>query len=288
MYRLNFPNTPLYHGDIANLTVEEALRLSGLAEGELDIFDGSPPCQGFSIAGKRQFHDARNQLFKEYVRLLRGLKPKAFIMENVAGMVKGKMKKIFAECLTELKASGYRVKAKLLDCSYFGVPQMRKRLIFIGIRRELGFEPSHPLPKGPVVSIMEAIDGADTSGVPELNDRYGLLYDQVPHGKSADYVIGTGYSSCVKPHPHKPSPTLPKTQTGRGFATIVHPYERRALSIGEAKRIGSFPDDFQLTGSYSEQWARIGNSVPPLFMRQIASHVANNLSQHVSERLAPN
>ena len=97
-YRLNFPDTPIYHGDIAKLSVDECLRLSGLKVGELDIFDGSPPCQGFSTAGRRKLDDSRNQLFREYVRLLQGLQPRAFVMENVAGMVKGKMRLVFVEC----------------------------------------------------------------------------------------------------------------------------------------------------------------------------------------------
>jgi DNA (cytosine-5)-methyltransferase 1 len=134
--RLNFPHVPIYHGDISKLSVEEALRISGLQPGELDVFDGSPPCQGFSTAGKREFGDKRNQLFKEYVRLLRGLRPKVFVMENVSGMVKGDMKLMFAEILKELKASGYAVKARLLNAMYFGVPQSRERMIFIGVRND--------------------------------------------------------------------------------------------------------------------------------------------------------
>src|ERR1035438_8286507 len=107
-YRLNFPDTPIYHGDIAKLSVQECLDRTGLKAGELDILDGSPPCQGFSTAGKRNFDDSRNQLFREYVRMLRGLQPKVFVMENVSGMVKGQMKLIFVEILKELKASGYK------------------------------------------------------------------------------------------------------------------------------------------------------------------------------------
>ena len=132
-YRLNFPNTPIYHGDIGKLTVEECCELAGIEPGELDILDGSPPCQGFSTAGKRDFGDDRNQLFCEYVRLLRGLQPRAFVMENVSGMVKGKMKRIFAECLRELKVSGYKVRARVLNAMYYNVPQSRQRLIFVGV-----------------------------------------------------------------------------------------------------------------------------------------------------------
>ena len=145
-FRANFPEVPVFEGDIAKLTVERALEMTGLKPGELDVLDGSPPCQGFSSAGKRVMDDPRNSLFREYVRLLRGLKPKAFVMENVAGMVKGKMKLVFVDILKELKASGYRVRAKVLNAMWYGVPQSRERMIFIGIREDLNREPVHPDP----------------------------------------------------------------------------------------------------------------------------------------------
>ena len=107
-FRLNFPGVPVHHGDIARLSVADCLRLAAIAPGELDVLDGSPPCQGFSTAGKRDLHDPRNDLFREYVRLLRGLRPRALVMENVSGMVKGRMKLVFADILRELKGSGYR------------------------------------------------------------------------------------------------------------------------------------------------------------------------------------
>jgi DNA (cytosine-5)-methyltransferase 1 len=136
-FKANFPDVPVYHGDIAKLSVEEALRITGLKPGELDVLDGSPPCQGFSTAGKRKMDDGRNQLFREYIRLLRGLQPKVLIMENVSGMVKGKMKLIFVEILKELKESGYHVSARLMNAMYYGVPQSRQRMIFVGVREDL-------------------------------------------------------------------------------------------------------------------------------------------------------
>ena len=141
-FRLNFPHVPLYHGDIAKLSVEECLRLAGLAPGELDVFDGSPPCQGFSTSGKREIGDQRNQLFREFVRLLSGLRPRAFVMENVSGMVKGDFKVVFAEILRTLKACGYRVKVRLLNAMFYGVPQSRERMIFVGVRDDLGVDPT--------------------------------------------------------------------------------------------------------------------------------------------------
>src|SRR5690606_28397395 len=102
-FKLNFPEVPVYHGDIAALSVDEVLNRTGLVPGRLDVFDGSPPCQGFSSAGKRKLGDERNQLFRQYVRLLDGLRPRVFLMENVSGMVKGHMKLIFAEVMQALK-----------------------------------------------------------------------------------------------------------------------------------------------------------------------------------------
>ena len=134
-FRLNFPDVPLHHGDIAKLSVSEVLDRCKIQPGQLDVFDGSPPCQGFSTAGKRNMKDPRNGLFREYCRLLEGLKPRAFVMENVGGMVKGKMKFMFVEILKALKACGYQVSARLMNAMYFGVPQDRERIIFIGIHK---------------------------------------------------------------------------------------------------------------------------------------------------------
>lgn len=282
-FRLNFPDVPVYHGDIAKLTIEECLQLAGVGPGELDVLDGSPPCQGFSTAGKRQLEDSRNGLFREYVRLLRGLKPRVFVMENVSGMVKGKMKLVFAEAMRELKTSGYRVSARLMNAMYFHVPQARERLIFIGVREDLHEHPTHPKPQCSPISLRDALMNVVITETPKFNDRYARLWSQIstPTGKrltsSAAMVIGKGYNSCVKPNPNMPCCTLPKTQTGRGFATIAHWHEPRALSIAEAKRITSFPDEMMFTGPYSVQWERIGNSVPPLFMHAIAEHVRREI-----------
>jgi DNA (cytosine-5)-methyltransferase 1 len=278
--RLNFSELKVWQGDIAQLAVEQVRETTGLEVGELSVLDGSPPCQGFSTAGKRLLADSRNTLFRELVRLLRGLMPRCFVMENVAGMVRGKMRLVFADCLRELKTSGYRVSARVLDAMYFGVPQHRQRLIIIGTRNDLDVLPTHPAASTWPVPVRVALEAANLAGntdgdapTPELSDAYGQLWSRIPQGRSAVHLIGKGFSSCVKPHPDRPCPTLMKTQTGRGFATTVHPFERRALSIREAAFIRSYPSQFRFVGSYSEQWARIGNSVPPLLMRSIAQHL---------------
>lgn len=287
-YRLNYPNTPIYHGDIAQLSVEECLERTGLKVGELDILDGSPPCQGFSTAGKRVMDDPRNQLFQEYIRLLRGLKPKVFVMENVSGMVKGKMKLIFAEIMRELKASGYKVSARLLNAMYFGVPQSRQRMIFIGVREDLGIEPSHPKAQSGGITPRQAfigiVDNEDNRAFPDWLKQAARLME------AGNYSSGNAQSAFLKTKGNRagsintkllsfdrPACTLTKSEIAT--TGIVHPSRDRFITIQEAKRIGSYPDHYQFTGKRGEQWARIGNSVPPMFMKAIADHIWQHILQ---------
>lgn len=310
-FKLNFPDVPVYHGDICKLTIEQVLEMTGLKPDELDVLDGSPPCQGFSTAGKRDMNDDRNQLFREYVRLLRGLKPKVFVMENVSGMVKGKMKLIFAEILRELKASGYKVSARLLNAMYFNVPQSRQRMIFIGVREDLGIEPSHPRAENKPITMKEAccidllllgkhgsyqgnvINGNTDaspsickSGMPSYKHEALIINDSdLSEAAIKDtwqmYRVLTGkekkkHFSLVKTDFDKPSPTITK-DAGNTSTGMVHPFEIRKMTIPEIKRLASFPDEMQFIGNYHQKWNRIGNSVPPLFMRSIARHIRREI-----------
>lgn len=289
-YRLNFPDTPVYHGDIAQLTVDEVLARTGLQVGELDIFDGSPPCQGFSTTGKRKFDDDRNQLFREYCRLLTGLKPKAFIMENVAGMVRGKMKLLFAEILQELKGCGYRVRARVLNAKHYGVPQSRERMIFVGIREDLGIEPSHPVGSSRVITVREALQGCEYVGPALTKPKLLNTFMHSIPGESFDKThkrMGQkdSFFNMVRLSWDKPSPTVVKTVNLR-MAGHLCPDQPNFLSIAAIKRLASFPDDFQFVGKFEQQWARIGNCVPPKFMAAIAGHVSSLLNSTPNEEFA--
>lgn len=267
-FKLNFPDVPVYHGDIARLSVEQVLEMTGLQPGELDIFDGSPPCQGFSTAGKRNFSDDRNQLFREYVRLLRGLQPKVFVMENVSGLIKGKMKLIFAEILRELKASGYKVSARLLNAMWFGVPQSRQRLIFIGVRDDLGIEPSHPAAERKKICVGSAIEKCDYyQDSPRMSEKFSEYWHNAGQGGS----MGR-FSSSKRLSEARPSPTLSSSE---GYGGVYHPIECRPLSSSERKRLGSYPDRFMFI-DWKTCIERIGNSVPPLFMEAVARHIRTN------------
>jgi DNA (cytosine-5)-methyltransferase 1 len=272
IFKLNFPDVPIHCGDISKIKVPQLLLESNLKKGELSVLDGSPPCQGFSIAGRRNFDDERNQLFRQYVRLLKGLKPKLFIMENVAGMVRGKMKLIFAEIMKELKGCGYQVQCQLMDAQFFQVPQQRQRVIFIGVRNDLGIEPSHPGPMADPITVFEAI-GNMPIGTPGNHKQHLIeAWQKTKPGKSLRSIsqkIDT--FECVKVNPHKPSPSI---LTGRPH---WHWKLARRLTVEEMAVSASFPAGFGWCGSKQAQFNGIGNCVPPLFMRALAIHVKDLL-----------
>ena len=266
-FKMNFPGVPVYHGDIHKLSVDECMRLAGISgPGELDVLDGSPPCQGFSTAGKREMADLRNQLYHEYVRLLRGLQPKAFVMENVSGLVKGKMKLIFADIMRELKASGYQVSCRLLNAMYFQVPQSRQRLIWIGMREG---EPSFPQGQRQVTSVIDAIGHLPKGKAGPHLDRDIATWHKTPPGVSLRKVVPIGGSlQSIRLDPKRPAPTQIKSQTH------WHYLVPRKVTTIEAALLHGYPTRFCWLGKSQEG---IGNSVPPLFMRAIANHVRANV-----------
>lgn len=275
--QLNWPHLDIYHGDIAKLTVAETLERTGLRVGELDLFDGSPPCQGFSTAGKRQLNDPRNQLFREYVRLLRGLKPKVFVMENVSGMVKGKMKLVFVEILKELKGSGYKVKACLLNAKYFHVPQSRERLIFIGVREDLGIEPSHPSGESSPISVEDALFNSPKFQVvyPSYESKLGQCCLKLKPKENGEKLFGKNWGfQLIRLSWKQVAPTISKYGGATGF---IHPADSRKLSGGELKRLASFPDGFAFPSGIQNTQNRIGNSVPPLMAEAIGRHIRKEI-----------
>lgn len=285
----NFDYVDVYHGDIADLTVNEAKSRTGLSEGELDLFDGSPPCQGFSTAGKRDTTDERNQLFREYARLLRGLRPKTFVMENVQGMVRGKMKPVFKEIIQTLRDCGYRVSARLLNAKYLNVPQNRPRLIFVGVRKDLEEPPVHPKPTPPIINIRKGVEGVkpETYKTYSDPDSWGRKsWDTVEPGTDlGDYnnlqfcADGAGHGHS-KPNPDKPINTIIKTPMTTGK---MHWSKPRSYSIEEAQVLQSFPTEFSLSGSFSDQWKRIGNSVPPIMMGHVAATIKENILDEITD-----
>ncbi len=281
-FKQNFPGLPVYDGDVNDLGVDQCLELAGLEPGQLDVLDGSPPCQGFSTFGLRDTNDQRSQLYRQFTRLLDGLQPQAFVVENVKGMVIGSMQSIFLDMMAELRSCGYRVKAQVLNAMYFGTPQHRPRLIVVGFRNDLDLEADHPKPQTAPVTFQEAC--GDLRG-DQADDRFLLPVVKwlakvqprkwVTTQPAFEQVTGhkTGGFSLLWADWNRVCGTI--TSEG-GWAGIVHPDRQRHISLREAIRIGGFPDDFQFTNRRLGI-KRIANSVPPPLMEAIARHIKGRL-----------
>jgi DNA (cytosine-5)-methyltransferase 1 len=279
------PYTIVDGRDIRDVDPSEVLEKIDMKPGELDLLDGSPPCASFSAVGKKDKGWGENKkysdkvqrtddLFFEYVRFVRAIQPRVFVAENVAGLVKGAAKGYFLDILRELKACGYRVEARLLDAQWLGVPQQRERLIFVGVREDLGRNPAFPTPLGYRYSMREAFEGLQAPVEPETDiSRYAIgdAYDWLTPGKWSDRFMSLGYRSL-----DEPSFTV-TAQARSSTAGIVHPEEKRKFSIGELKRICSFPDDFQLPVTYAQQYERLGRAVPPLMAAAIATAIRDQV-----------
>lgn len=234
-------------------------------------------CQGFSTAGHRMVDDGRNQLFREYIRLIKGLKAKVIVMENVSGMVKGSHRSIQGEIMGELRAAGYNVSCKLLAAHLLHVPQKRQRLIFIGTRKDLPVMPSHPKPLSAPVNCSKAFEGLPPDDGRTLEGQGFYLWQRTKPGDSfsKEHPRGHWFNS-TKLSPRKPAATMTKMCSPRAMG-LFHWEAPRILNIAEAKRISSFPDGFRFEGKFVDQWARMGNCVPPLMMKAVADHIRKEI-----------
>lgn len=299
-YRLNHPRTFLDCRDIRNIKPEEILAKTGKKTGEIDLFDGSPPCCAFSTAGKREkgwgkerdYSDGKKQriedLFEEYIRILNGLQPKTFVAENVSGLIKGTAIGYFKQYIREMQNCGYRVKAKLLNAKWLGVPQSRERLIFIGVRNDIKRDPIFPHPQKYLYSIKDAFDGLEIDEqerkmLLQTAKKYawGRIAEKMPKNPtrsiSGQDITGHGYFNLVRCPIFEPSSTICQRNGDLTTAGNIHPFETRKYTIGELKRLMSVPDDFILTGDYAQKWERLGRMVPPIMMMNIAKVIKTEI-----------
>ena len=142
----NNPNMLVINQDIRDTDPLYLLKKAKIKKNDIGIIAGGPPCQGFSYSNKksRYLTNPLNNLYLEFFRYIKEIMPKSFIIENVSGMIKGKMKGLFINYMKRMKSLNYQVKCKLINAKYYNVPQSRQRVIFIGARKDLGIEPSYP------------------------------------------------------------------------------------------------------------------------------------------------
>lgn len=295
-YRLNHKGVYLNTQDIRTITPEQILEEAKIKKGEIDLFDGSPPCCAFSQAGSREkgwgkvrnYSDNNAQrvddLFFEYTRILKGLQPKTFIAENVAGLVRGSAKGYFKLILEEMKNCGYEVSCRLLNACFLGVPEARERLIFIGVRKDLcekyNVKPVHPKPFNYYYTLADAFEGLknkeDDLNYFKPNSKTLEVIKQIPKNPPKR-ISASKYKDGSYFNVNRESMFMPCGTILAGSQGNIHPLEDRSLSIAELKRITSIPEDFILTGDWYQRWERLGRMVPPLMMKAISETIKTEI-----------
>lgn len=274
-YEKNHKGTIVIGEDIRKVDWESWRKELKLKRGQLDFSEGSPPCKSFSTSGtgsddwgkeklySENVYQRTDDLFYEEMRKLEAFMPKVFVCENVKGMVEGDAKGYFIEILRDLKAIGYSVKAQVLNAARLDVPQARERVIFVGVRNDLvkkGFEPVFPKAKPYEVNVNDVLPH-----IAYLKSKYRGDIKYVPASiPSPTIVASDGTNSETAGF------------SSGGFIETVDG-ERRKYTIDELKKIFTFPDDFIFTGTYKQQFERLGRSVPPLMMYRVVMELRRQI-----------
>lgn len=275
----------------------------------IDVVVGGPPCQPFSEAGLQNPLDERAHMFKEFVNILKGIelpqykRPSAFIFENVEGLAKVRDGADLRAIQTALEGCGYHLSTKVLDAYDYGVPQRRRRLFIVGSRFR-GFEFPHPVPGQERRTLRDAIGQLPPpteNGEVEVNGEIVTGHQTLRHSKEVvDRIalIPEGGRLCDLDLPDapkafrgsyarlrwdRPSQTITSNFSKPSTARCIHPEQHRGLTIREAARLQTFPDDFKFHGGKEAVRLQIGNSVPPT----LAMHIGLALRQHLEENGVP-
>lgn len=269
---------------------------------------GGPPCQGFSIAGRRIVDDERNELYRHYFEIIEMIKPQFFLMENVSGLLTLSKGAIKEDILRRGDELGYNISFKVLDSVDYGVPQYRKRVFFVGIRKDIAsrkFE--FPVKNNDLITTKDAL-----SDLPNVVDKGEItdyrtkpkseyqtwvrqnskrvynhnntnhteetrfLISKVPQGGGLkdlpkELIGDRKYSSLLR----RMDSNRPSNTIDTGHRTYFHYSENRIPSVRESARLQSFPDYFIFHGSKVEQYRQVGNAVPPLLAKSIANSILN-------------
>ncbi len=247
-----------------------------------DLITGGFPCQDFSMIWKRPgLEGERGNLYTYFLKFIQDKQPKAFIAENVKGLLSANNYKAIQRIISDFEQiePGYLVKPKLYNFADYGVPQFRERVLLVGIRKDTGFNFIHPQPeyglnrKHPYRTASEALAGVEQ--IPNNNEHQKIQPRTIeilkrikPGGNFTDipkdseyYVKGMISHVYRRLHPDQPSTTI--IAGGGGGTWGYHYKEPRALTNRERARLQSFPDDFIFEGSFTEVRRQIGNAVPP-------------------------
>lgn len=257
-----------------------------------DLIIGGFPCQDFSMTWKRPgLNGARGGLYKEYLKFVAAKKPKAFVAENVKGIISANQGKALEQIAREFESiePGYTLSIKLYNFADYGVPQFRERVLIVGIRNDTGFDFQHPKPThGPKagkpyftagMALREVEKAPYNNEHMKIMPRTREILKKIPEGgnftsipqNDPHYVKGMISHVYRRVDRNEPSKTL--IASGGGGTWGYHYEEARALTNRERARLQSFPDDFKFIGSFGEIRRQIGNAVPPEGVRLLARNL---------------
>ncbi|MFH1694416.1 MAG: DNA cytosine methyltransferase [Patescibacteria group bacterium] len=288
-FRQNHLNSEVMSGDIRKISVPDIQKKIGRKR--VDVVVGGPPCQGFSMAGKRDPSDPRNSLFMEFIRIVDGLAPKYFVMENVRGLLSmttknGEMVKDIIQ--EEFRKIGYYVESNVLLAANYGVPQKRRRIVFIGtkMKKNITFpEPTHSNTPFKTIGGKEIKKWVSVKEVllprKEVDASFfhsQAMIDGFRKRKEHNKKAGKGFGWQIL-RMDEPSFTISARYYKDGGDALVMYDEKtvRMLTPRECARIQGFPDDFEFCGSKRDVYTQIGNAVPPPLARAIAKEILNKL-----------
>lgn len=302
--RLNRPGLPVLEGDISSLEPAAVLKKLGIKPDQVDLVVGGPPCQAFSVFGKRKgLKDVRGRLIFDFARFVGILRPRAFIMENVRGLLSmkddeaGPKGGLISRLNEEFNRLGYAVDVFVVNAVNHGAAQIRERVIVIGNRLDLTAAwpaPSHSdrpvlgqrrfLTLGDAIRSFREVDPVLMDFSPRKKKYLSLVppggnwrslpvhVQQESMGKS--WYLKGGRSAYWRRLAYDfPCPTV-VTMPNHAGTSMCHPDELRALTVGECARIQGFPRGWKFCGSPSEQYKQVGNAVP-VVLGEVAGRVVS-------------
>lgn len=266
-----------------HIICEDIIKIKNLPNA--DVIIGGPPCQGFSTANpSRSFDDPRNQLFKEYSRIIKEVQPKLFLMENVSGMVTMEKGEVFKLIKKELSNCGYTLYDSLLNAKDYGVPQSRRRMIIIGVRNDISAKFTFPKPTHDITNYVSVGETILKNPISKNNPNHVIgkstelnlkRIKLIPEGGSMkDCPVELQNNSDLnramrRLHSNKESYTIVHNNCDHYY----HPIENRRITIREMARLQNYPDNYIFLGSKSEQSKQVGNSVPVGLSKALAKSI---------------
>lgn len=292
--RANFPETvvlgpPLHRGDVREISGNDIRKATNFF-GEIDIVSGGPPCQPFSIAaGQRwgkddpRYRRKGNQnkelgdLLPDFVRIVLELQPKAFMLENVSGLLTWNNGSYLSESLSPLLKDYIISEPHVIEAADYGVPQFRQRMIIIGTK-VVGKMPKLPTPthhKGSLFNSYNSVQDALSNFCDSLPNHITRNHkpETILRYKKLKFGERDQLGRVDRLDPGRPSKTIISGGDRGGGRSHLHPYLPRTITPREAARLQTFPDDYVFYGSMSRQFTQIGNAVPPLLAYQIAKYI---------------